>query len=279
MNSIEKIENSALKLFNKIINDFDENLDNKMTILKAIFELYGQFINIQLNLNLSVQFNLYEKNIEKIICKIYPYFSNLIITINPKLFFISFNTENKYKEFTIYENIEFIDCEIINEMLIAGAVIDARNGGLLIAPAHSNGGIKAVQKFNNNYYKVVAEVEGWEYIISSENTNKHRQILNIINDIPKMNWKIKYDSFIPYNYNNLHIINTPKYDSETPLLLLNDNQYIINRVSSKMYSKELEIINSKNTFYKNMFIKVLKLKYMNYKFNPPNPSSQPLITR
>lgn len=128
------------------------------------------------------------------------------------------------------------------------AIVDGTLGGLILGNSHSDGGIKVICQYKKEeLYEVIAEFEGWEYILNPLATTKEMEYLKKINS-EYMNTK---EEFIEYEIpNGIEIIDTkPIFENmkETnKLILLNEwSQFIINKHSTKKYLGELNYLNKK----------------------------------
>lgn len=129
-------------------------------------------------------------------------------------------------------------------------IVDGTKGGLILGNYHSEGGIKVIKQYQNDeLYEVVAEFEGWEYILSPFTTNKELEYLTKLNSE-----FIRYtEPFEEYKIpNGIDVIDTRplfKNIKETnKLILLSDHpQFIINKYSTKKYLNKLDILNKKHS--------------------------------
>ncbi|MFI0431218.1 hypothetical protein [Mariniflexile sp. HMF6888] len=127
-------------------------------------------------------------------------------------------------------------------------IIDGTPGGLILGNSHSDGGIKVIRQYQKEeLYEVIAEFEGWEYILNPLATTKEIDYLTKLNS----EFAGKKDEFIEYDIpNGINIINTkPLFENikETNKLILLDqwSQFIINKHSTKKYLIELDELNKK----------------------------------
>ena len=127
-------------------------------------------------------------------------------------------------------------------------IVDGTLGGLILGNTHSDGGIKVIRQYRSEeLYEVIAEFEGWEYILNPLATTKEMEYLTKLNS-EFVNTK---EEFIEYEIpNGIEIIDTkPIFENikETnKLILLNEwSQFIINKHSTKKYLTELNSLNKK----------------------------------
>lgn len=73
----------------------------------------------------------------------------------------------------------FADLKPIAE---GNGIVDGTFGGLILGNYHSDGGIKVIRQYKKEeLYEIIAEFEGWEYIMNPLATNKEREYLTILN--------------------------------------------------------------------------------------------------
>jgi hypothetical protein len=129
----------------------------------------------------------------------------------------------------------------------AGAIINGSNGGLLLGNSHSEGGVKVIKKLDDKLYEVVAELEGWEYIICAEGTYRDEEYLATINgefDGTSENFT-EYE--IPRSITKIDTRLLLEDFSEISKILIFGEyaHFIINKNSTKKYLKELDALNKK----------------------------------
>lgn len=112
---------------------------------------------------------------------------------------------------------------------------------------HSEGGIKVIRKYEKNQYEVVAELEGWEYIMCAEATYYDVEYLKKINNEFDGNSAGFVEYHIPNYITTLDTRPFIKDIKETNKIILfgEYSHFIINKHSTKKYLKELEEINKK----------------------------------
>ncbi len=127
-------------------------------------------------------------------------------------------------------------------------IIDGTFGGLILGNSHSDGGIKVIRQYQNEeLYEVIAEFEGWEYILNPLATTKEKEYLTKLNS----EFTDAKEEFTEYEIpNGIEIIDTrPIFENlkETnKIILLNEwSQFIINKHSTKKYLTELDNLNKK----------------------------------
>lgn len=137
----------------------------------------------------------------------------------------------------------------IDELSEIGAIVDGRGGGLLIGNGHDAGGIKVIGKSAPGIYELMAEFEGWEYLLNADATEAH------VLELEKIN--VEHDgrstSFAGYDIpESVRTIRMPRADDfeliAYPFLLLDSGpNFVINKVST---SKHLERLDELNRFKK-----------------------------
>lgn len=68
------------------------------------------------------------------------------------------------------EGRQLLALDDLRPMVKNNSIIDVSPGGLLLGNAHDDGGILVIRQFNMEYFEVVAEFEGWEYILNANAT-------------------------------------------------------------------------------------------------------------
>ena len=130
----------------------------------------------------------------------------------------------------------------------ANGIVNGTVGGLILGNSHSDGGIKVIRPYNSEgIYEVIAEFEGWEYILSPLATSEEKEYLTKINSEYSGTKKPFSEFKIP---EGITILDTnPMIENikeSNKLILLNgQEQFIINKHSTKKYLIELENINKK----------------------------------
>lgn len=137
--------------------------------------------------------------------------------------------------------------EELQPIFDGNAIIDCSKGGLLMGNYHSEGGIKVIRKYEDNLYEVVAELEGWEYVMCPEATYWDVEYLKAIND----EFTGTSDDFVEYEIpDHITLIDAkPIFEGvkESGKILLFEDYayYIINKNSTKKYLEELNTLNKK----------------------------------
>ncbi|WP_031527037.1 hypothetical protein [Dyadobacter crusticola] len=139
-----------------------------------------------------------------------------------------------------------IDKDVFFAMQAKGLIIDGSKGGLLIGPSHEEGGILVIRDYGTDQC-LVAEIEGWEYLVSSPATKIHRAEIVRINSYfqNQVGYRYrKYDS-IPSNVTTLdlrHKLVDGKW--ERPFLLISGpEQWCVNKHSTRLFLTELNKYN------------------------------------
>jgi hypothetical protein len=127
-------------------------------------------------------------------------------------------------------------------------IVDGTFGGLILGNPHSDGGIKVIRQYKDEeFYEVIAEFEGWEYILNPLATTKEMEYLTKLNSECDETSELFTEFEIP---NGIEIIDTrPIFENikETNkfILLSEWSQFIINKHSTKKYLTELDNLNKK----------------------------------
>ena len=143
------------------------------------------------------------------------------------------NTKHYYKE--------LLSSEFIDELIKNEDFIDGRKGGLILGNSHKNGGVLFLYQFPEGF-RVFGEVEGYEYVLSKESTDKHRRKLN---DIGNYDRDVTQE-FEPFEIpEHIKIIDARKnsYESKYVLLDTRGGFAIINKYSTKIYLSEIDFLN------------------------------------
>lgn len=143
------------------------------------------------------------------------------------------------------EGRQLFDLNDLRPLVEKNLIIDVSPGGLLLGNTHDDGGILVIRHFNIEYYEVVAEFEGWEYILNANATLHCLHKLHYINDELKGPEKPFSEYVIPESISILDVRPICQADLATrPMLILGSrDQFIVNRHSTKKYIIELEEIN------------------------------------
>lgn len=129
-----------------------------------------------------------------------------------------------------------------------GGIIDGTFGGLILGNYHAEGGIKVIRQYKDEeLYEVVAEFEGWEYLLNPLATTKE------VNYLQKINSEFvgSKEEFTEYEVpNDIKVIDTRpifKNIKETnKLIILREwSQFIVNKHSTKKYLTQLDDLNKK----------------------------------
>lgn len=143
------------------------------------------------------------------------------------------NTKHSYKE--------LLSNEFINGLIKNNDFIDGRSGGLVLGNSHKNGGVIFLYQFPEGF-RVFGEVEGFEYVLSKESTDKHRSILEHIGDFDRD----FTPEFAPYEIpNDIKIIDARKNENESKYILLDTRGgfAIINKYSTKIHLTKIDFLN------------------------------------
>ena len=138
--------------------------------------------------------------------------------------------------------------EDLKPIVEADGIIDGSKGGLILGNSHLNSGVKIIAQYKNEkLYEIIAEVEGWEFIMSPKATAENLEYLKMMNS----EFKGTSPGFCEYDIpQNVEILDTrPFFENikETNKLIIFGDyaQFIINRNSTKKYLSELNELNKK----------------------------------
>jgi len=124
------------------------------------------------------------------------------------------------------------------------AIIDAKQGGILLGPSHDEGGICFLQECHGGF-KVYGEVEGYEFIINRRSNESNCTKLELINNIDRD----FFDDFKPYTFSkailtiNAASPDPDKYKCKYIILDFKGGESVINKYSTKKYLEEINKIN------------------------------------
>lgn len=162
----------------------------------------------------------------------------------------NYNLYKKAYNFHKNGNSDFkISKELFLTLKSKGLIIDATKGGLLLGHSHEEGGILVVREYKN-HATLVAEIEAWEYILSSKASIKHEESIIKLNE--RGQYLINSGTFSPYRIpEEITTIDVGNkfVDGkwERPLLLIRGSkQWCLNKYSSQDYLKQLEAMNSES---------------------------------
>lgn len=122
-------------------------------------------------------------------------------------------------------------------------IFDGRRGGLILGNSHLEGGIHLLQyKPEINKFRLVGEMEGWEFITAPLKNQYFREQFDHLNkSIIPTSMEIKTDFNIP---KGCPIIDTQNLQLSILFISVN-NQYIINRFATKEHINNLIELNEK----------------------------------
>jgi hypothetical protein len=126
--------------------------------------------------------------------------------------------------------------EEFHKLIDLGLVLNGTEGGLVLGNSHLKGGIHLLQQHNENVFKYVGEMEGWEYLTHFKTAAKYRNEFAEINKRTKpISKHIKTTFKIP---ETCKVIDTTEKEIAF-ILVSNYNQFIINRFATKKHIKEI----------------------------------------
>lgn len=149
--------------------------------------------------------------------------------------------------FYSHSGVDFLKHEYVEQLKRDNRIVDGSRGGLVKGPFHSEGGIFCYRDSidYNGEHEVVAEIEGWEFIVNTVGTEKYKKKIEVINN--------EIDGTLPFEPYNLHK-NVRTIDAEMidlagekvyKLIKLSPYvQWIVNRHSTQKYLNWLIGINN-----------------------------------
>ncbi|MBT6997698.1 MAG: hypothetical protein HN955_04575 [Prolixibacteraceae bacterium] len=130
----------------------------------------------------------------------------------------------------------------IEKLVKKGLIVDGTGGGLLLGRSHSSGGIYVLYPTNSNF-RLAMEVEGYEYIINRNSTQKYQSEIGKINNFDRD--KSEYFGGVQYDSDTKILdMNNPKNPLKPKYLVTDNGGFaIINKYSTAKYLKNIESIN------------------------------------
>ncbi|GAB3180410.1 hypothetical protein [Telluribacter humicola] len=144
-----------------------------------------------------------------------------------------------------------IDKEDSEYLRSEGLIVDGYFGGLIIGNSHEIGGIPILSHAEGESYELVAEMEGFEFLMNVVASSKyHERITEINNELAEIKANISIEMLwnnLGEQYPELKIVNTLIEDKTTifksKFVLIHGQQFIVNKYSSLMYYEELYKMN------------------------------------
>ncbi|QCR23765.1 hypothetical protein [Pontibacter sp. SGAir0037] len=154
--------------------------------------------------------------------------------------------------------------EAVKRFLDSGDAVDGTKGGLLIGRSHEEGGIPILMRYNDAY-KVVAEIEGQEYIFNAAASAHFRERLKILNNPSYDGQWTTIGETIPDHVTKIDCtINPNTYSQfETKYLVLDGRHtyFVINKYSTW---RHMELLDQLNKSILGACPNMLLLKLMKY---------------
>lgn len=138
--------------------------------------------------------------------------------------------------FYVIDNNHYISSQLYNLLLKDNLIIDAQNGGLVLGPFHTEGGIQVIQNTPVGY-RITAEMEGYEYLINANSTDFYFEELTTLNANTKPELTHFPDYSVPKH------ITTIKTTGNEVLLASPFSQFVINKKATEKHLDRLEDIN------------------------------------
>lgn len=135
-----------------------------------------------------------------------------------------------------FASTHFLSNQLFELLLNDNRIIDAQKGGLVLGNSHAQGGIQMIQK-DSHGYRIVGEMEGYEYLINPTSLKKCNLEIQLLN--------IETSRDFSYNptYQIPDSITTINVSTNQILLLSSDSQYIVNATATEKHLHRLETIN------------------------------------
>ena len=141
---------------------------------------------------------------------------------------------------------ELLSEEFIQNLIKKEEFIDARRGGLVLGNSHDNGGVIFLYQFPEGF-RVFGELEGYEYVLPREITQKNQKLIRKINNHER-DFDDRFEEYqIP---NNIITIDARKNESQSKYILCDSRGgfSIINKHSTKIHLKKLDELNRNHLF-------------------------------
>lgn len=143
----------------------------------------------------------------------------------------------------------YLTLDELKPIVKAEGVVDGSFGGLILGNSHSDGGIYVIRQHQTEpIFEIIAEFEGYEYLMHPGATADHLDYLTKINGEFTNVETLPFEYYdVPANINVLDTWPIMKNIKETnKIIILGDyQQFIVNRHSSKKYLIELDNLNEK----------------------------------
>jgi hypothetical protein len=130
----------------------------------------------------------------------------------------------------------------VEDFLEYGYAVDGSEGGIILGESHNNGGVKVLFEYDDGY-RLVAEVEGGEYILNGGSSCEFFEWLIHVNN-PKQD-KGKYEPIVDAKHNVIDC--RPNVVGGLQKFLVFDirvRHFIVNKYST---SRHIEILNRLNS--------------------------------
>ena len=143
---------------------------------------------------------------------------------------------------------QFFSIEKIEELKSKDLIVSGDKGGLLIGNSHAEEGIKMLFKRNNGY-ELLGEIEGDEYILNWESSIIHRKrLLKINNSNRDKKKKQKQNDISTITTIDCRTDKNP-YTSKYLIFDSINSNFIINKFSTNIFLREIELLNTRNKIY------------------------------
>lgn len=139
--------------------------------------------------------------------------------------------------------------ETVTDLLATGHAVDGAAGGLILGRSHDEGGIYFLKNLGD-CYRLIGEVEGYEYILNIAASYLVRNSFKDIND-RKRDWQEPFAEYIPADSTRVIDTRLPigsLYEAKYILFEGRGQQAIINKHSSLVYLRQLDELNRQYSY-------------------------------
>jgi hypothetical protein len=141
-----------------------------------------------------------------------------------------------------------ISIEHFNTLYQVGIILDGRKGGIIIGNSHRKGGIQLICSTGPETIVHAAEIEGFEFLLSAEATERYHDEIQEINSHMRVIMKKRasiprlWDRLCKRFDDDLYAINTI-IDFEFPLpskwIFVSGKQFVVNKYSTLTHYERL----------------------------------------
>lgn len=141
-------------------------------------------------------------------------------------------------------DLQYLTYNEVNELKANNCLISAIDGGLLLGPSHANGGIFMLYQYSERF-RVIGEVEGYEYIVKAKAARRHSDRISEIGNMKRDFYEDFFEYPIDINIQTINAISTNKdlCNSKFMVMDFQGGWSIVNKYSTSKYLTELDAIN------------------------------------